>query len=182
MEHNIEVELRGLMAEEAFRALETRLKKEGVKCEEDDKDTYFFNVQKGTFKISDEKSRNQAKICLKVGDLETSALREVDLKIARTEVPAAIKLLVALGYEKYHLVPQKRANYFLPGAILSLKYTPDFQFHFEMESENLVDEKDIESEKAKLRKLCAEYGIVPMDPEEIAEHMKMIRKKIGFDA
>ncbi len=74
----------------------------------------------------------------------------------------------ALGYGEPHLVPQKRRNWFLPDATLSLKFTPDFRHHFELEGELLADESRTEGEKARLRAICGRYGLVPLEPEAIA--------------
>ncbi len=57
MTKTIEVELRGLMTGEQQEALAARVSSEGAAAEDDDKDTYFFNVPRGIFKICDEISK-----------------------------------------------------------------------------------------------------------------------------
>lgn len=76
MEKTIEVELRGLLTEKQYQSLTEHLVKEGVTFEFDDKDTYFFNVSRGVFKLCDEISKNQDKLSLKIGVLESGALKE----------------------------------------------------------------------------------------------------------
>jgi adenylate cyclase class IV len=181
MNHVIEVELRGLLTKEQYDSLIKRLEAEGILFEADDKDTYFFNVQKGIFKVCDEISKDQGKLSLKIGSEETGALKEKEIIITREQVPAFIEFFNALGYAEPHHVPQQRKNFFLKDATLSLKFTPDFQFHFELEGKLLEDETLVETEKKHLKDICDQYGIVPLQPEEITERVKEIRKRIGFD-
>lgn len=182
VKHTIEVELRGLLTHEQYDALIARLEREGTVAEEDDKDTFFFNFPRGIFKICDDISKNRAKLSLKIGSEETGALNEKEIIVGREQVKNFLDFFGALGYSEYHHVPQKRKNYFLDGATLSLKFTPDFQFHFELEGDILDDPGLVEDEKKRLRTICGTYDIVPMEPEEIAERVKEIRKRIGFDA
>ncbi len=181
MKNNIEVELRGLLTKKQYNAIKKRLKNEGVIFEVDDKDTYFFNVSSGVFKICDETSKDQGKISLKLGKEETGAMEELEICFKRDQVPLFLKFFKALGYTEYHLVPQKRTNFFLRDATLSLKYTPDFQYHFELEGKLLSSKLYIEAEKLRLQALCAHYGLIPMEPNEISKRVKEIRKRIGFD-
>ncbi|MFA4954044.1 MAG: hypothetical protein WC641_01905 [Patescibacteria group bacterium] len=181
MKHSIEVELRGLLTPEEYDALIKRLEREGVAFEADDKDTFFFNVPQGIFKVCDEISKDQGKLSLKIGSEETGALKEMEIVIKREQVPSFMEFFAALGYTEYHHVPQKRKNFFLKDSTLSLKFTPDFQYHFELEGELLDDEALVEEEKKHLKSICDQYGIVPLEPEEIAAKVKEIRKQIGFD-
>lgn len=176
----IEVELRGLMTEDQYQKLIRRLNEERVPVEADDKDTYFFNVPRGIFKVCDEVSKDQGKLSLKLGDEETGALQELEIPFDRAEVPQYLKFFAALGYDKFHLVPQKRQNFFLPDATLSLKYTEDFRHHFELEGELLEDEADVPAERERLKELCREYGLTPLEPAEIAARVAEIKKRIGF--
>lgn len=177
----IEVELRGLLTKAQYDSLVQRFKKEKVKFEEDDKDTYFFNVPDGVFKLCDEKSKNRGKISLKIGKEETGALEEIEIIIKRDQIKPFFNFFAALGYMDFHHVPQKRKNYFLDGAELALKFTPDFQYHFELEGELLSSAKQINKEKKKLLDICRHYKIVPLEPAEIASRIKEIRKRIGFE-
>ncbi len=181
MKHVIEVELRGLLTKEQYDALTRRLKDEGTAFEADDKDTYFFNVKNGIFKVCDEISKDQGKLSLKIGSVEMGALKEKEIVIPREQVPLFIDFFAMLGYADYHHVLQKRENFFLKEATLSLKFTPDFQYHFELEGALLEDENLIEQEKIRLKSICDGYGLLPMEPEEIAARIKEIRKHIGFD-
>jgi adenylate cyclase class IV len=177
----IEVELRGLLTQTEYEALGRRLAAEGVAAETDDKNTYFFNVNRGVFKVCDEISKGRGKLSLKIGSEETGALQEREIIIDRGLVPPFLEFFAGLGYAERHLVPQKRRNYFLEGATLSLKFTPDFQYHFELEGNLLEDESQVEGERQKLLGLCGAYGLIPLRPEEIVERVRAIRRRIGFD-
>jgi adenylate cyclase class IV len=177
----IEVELRGLLTKTQYNSLIQRLKKERVKFEKDDKDTYFFNVPDGVFKLCDEKAKSRGKISLKIGKEETGALEEMEIIIKRDQIKPFFNIFAALGYIDFHHVPQKRKNYFLNGAELALKFTPDFQYHFELEGELLNNVKQINKEREKLLDICHHYKIVPLEPAEIASRIKEIRQRIGFE-
>jgi adenylate cyclase class IV len=176
----IEVELRGLMSPEQYQSLIRRLNEEGVPVEADDKDTYFFNFPRGIFKVCDEISKDQGKLSLKIGSEETGALQEQEIVVGREQVPAFRNFFANLGYTDFHLVPQKRQNFFLPDSTLSLKFTEDFQHHFELEGELLEDESEVPAERERLKGICREYGLTPMEPEEIAARVQVIKKRLGF--
>lgn len=180
-EKSIEVELRGLLTEEQYNSLTEHLVKDGVAFESDDKDTYFFNVSSGIFKLCDEISKNQGKLSLKIGTLETGALDEQEIIFERSLVPAFLHFFANIGFAEHHLVPQKRKNYFLKDSVLSLKYTPNFEYHFELEGTLLSDESQIDAEKKRLQIICKHYGLIPLTSEELADRIKTIRKRIGFD-
>lgn len=176
----IEVELRGLMTAEQVAALVARLTAEGVASEADDKDTYFFNMTRGIFKVCDDLSKNQAKLSMKIGSEANGALEELEVPLEPAKVQSLIRFLSTLGLGDPHLVPQQRTNWFLDGATLSLKFTKDFQHHFEMEGRLLEDEAEVEAERQRLHGVCADYGLTPLTPQEIAARVAEIRKRIGF--
>ena len=178
----IEVELRGLLTPTQYHALQQRLLDEGVPCQADDKESYFFNFPRGVLKVCDEISQDRGKISLKLGKEAEGALEEHEIFISRDQVNAAITLLVACGYGEPHQVTQDRMNYALPTATLSLKFTEDFRHHFELEGEPVYDPSFVEEEKRRLRSICLEYGLVPLEPEEIEERVNSIKRRIGFDA
>lgn len=181
MRKTIEVELRGLLTEEQYNSLIEHLTKDGVAFESDDKDTYFFNVSSGIFKLCDEISKDQGKLSLKLGSEETGALKEQEIVFERKLVPDFLNFFANIGFAERHLVPQKRKNFFLKDSTLSLKYTPDFEYHFELEGTLLSDESQIDAEKERLQVICKHYGLVPLTSEELTERIKTIRKRIGFD-
>ncbi len=181
MKKSIEIELRGLLTEKQYNSLTERLTKDGVAFESDDKDTYFFNVSSGIFKLCDEISKDRGKLSLKIGSEETGALDEQEIIFERNLVPAFLHFFAEIGFAKHHLVPQKRKNYFLKDSTLSLKYTPDFEYHFELEGALLNNESQIDAEKERLQIICKHYGLTPLTSKEIADRIRNIRKRIGFD-
>ncbi len=119
---------------------------------------------------------------MKIGKEETGgALEEIEIVIRRDQIKPFFNFFAALGYIDYHHVPQKRRNYFFKNAELALKFTPDFQYHFELEGRLLRDSSQINKEKSRLRKICRHYGLTPLEPHEIASRIKEIRKRIGFE-
>lgn len=178
----IEVELRGLLTPEAYDALQQRLLDEGVSSEADDKETYFFRFPPGILKVCDEISKDRGKISLKIGEEAQGALQEREVLLPHDQVDATLDLFRAIGYGEPHQVTQKRTNYFLPTSTLSLKFTEDFRYHFELEGEPVFDPLLVEEEKLHLRQVCAEYGLVPLEPAEVEKRIKAIKERIGFSA
>lgn len=177
---NVEVELRGLLDEISYRALAERLESAGTEAERDDKDTYFYDVPSGIFKICDEISKNGAKLSAKIGKEETGAMEEIEIPFDRARVEDMRKCLSAAGLTRYHQVPQKRTNFSLDGCVLSLKHTPDFGFHFELEGKPAGNEDEAARELLRLQAICERIGISPMTPAEIAGRVIAIKERLGF--
>lgn len=175
---NFEVELRGQLSHQDFNRVKTFLdaNSNGVK---DNKLTYFFVTQKIILKVTDEISKDKAKITIKVGDETENILEEYEINIPRKSIPNAVKLFKTLGYSKINRVEQKRINYKYKGSHISLKHTPDWGLHFEVETKAKNKEEAAEK-KLELFKICKELGIFPMTPKEIKNKIKQINKSHNF--
>ncbi len=83
-----------------------------------------------------------------------------------------------LGFTKYHKVEQKRDNFLLKelDVELSLKYTPDFQYHFEIE---YLGSKIKSAKKIKdyLKEISNKFNIVPLEEKELLKRIQDIKKK-----
>ena len=173
-----EIELRGYLTKKQYIDLIKNLNLCGYTNEKDDKDSYFFIREKGIFKINDEISKNQAKISLKTGDEEKGRLYEKEITLDRRYVKDLLFVFKELGFTKYHKVKQKRDNFLLKDLDieLSLKYTPDFQHHFEIEyiGNKLKSEKSIIQ---YLKKMCDKFNIIPLSEKELFEKIKKIKNK-----
>lgn len=173
---NIEHELRGILSEEEFRILERRLEKEAIKITEDSKDTYFFVTPKGMILKIVKTKEGSNFISFKIGDETVGGLEEYEIPL-KENVEEALKLFNNLGL-KVNYVPQTRTNYFLEnGFEISMKYTPDWRYHFEIEY--MGEDKSLQSDEI-LRLLedeCAILNIKPMIPSEIQNFIHEINKK-----
>lgn len=175
----IEVELRGLMSNEKWLELVLNLKQRCDDYENDDKLSYFFVIANGILKVNDEITKNTAKIVYKHGDESNNILEEYEITIRRDEVDKAVNMFVNLGYKDVNEVDQKRINFKYKDTVISLKNTPDFGPHFEIEkkAKNISDAKSIKNE---LKKVCKELGLVPMTPKQIRELIVKVNNDHGF--
>lgn len=174
----LEVELRGVLNEKDFKRVGQCLQIADHK-EEDNKLTYFFVTEGFILKVTDEESKNKAKITVKVGDETKNILQEYEIEIDRKSVVDSVSILRALGFDKVNPVNQKRINYSYKNAEIALKYTPDWGYHFEVEKiVNDIDEVD--AARSELEDLCRELSIIPMTPAEIRTKITEINTLHGF--
>ncbi|MFH2029479.1 MAG: CYTH domain-containing protein [Bacteroidota bacterium] len=174
----VEVELRGILSEEEFDNLSNNLKKR-YSYERDNKKTLFYVTTGFILKIETKKELDTFFLIVKNGDETKNILEEIEVKLNISDLPKMIKILEILGYSKVNIVEQRRTNYFLEdNIVLSLKYTNDWGYHFEIEK--MVKLFEAEKTKKKLADKCGFFNIKFMDGIEIAGKINEINKKHGF--
>ena len=176
---NIEVEVRGLLTNEAYTRILSLLRKISDQEEEDNKTSYFFVIENGILKISDEETKNRAKISYKLGDESKNILHEYEIHISRSDVEKTIGVFKNLGFINVNEVPQKRINFKYKGAEISIKDTPDFGPHFEIEM-MAVNQEDADIKRKILIKLCDELGLKILFEQEIRDLIISVNTKHGF--
>ena len=173
---NIEHELRGLLSKEEFEALILRLEKEAVKIIDDSKDTYFFVVPEGMILKIVKSNDGREFISFKIGDETVGGLEEYEIPL-KDGIEDTLRLFGHLGLN-VNYVPQIRTNYFLENGLeISMKHTPDWGYHFEIEY--MREDQALNSEQI-LRLLedeCRILGLRPMSPNEIKHFIRTINKK-----
>lgn len=176
---NIEVELRGMMTNQDRLALLSFFHKKNIPIEKDNKISYFFVTNGFILKVSEETDKNQAKITVKSGDETKNILQEYEILIDKNDIEKALRLFIGLGYSKINRVAQDRMNIKYKGAEISLKYSEDWGFHFEIEkmASSVFEAKNI---KESLREICCELGLRPMNSREIKEKIESINRSHGF--
>lgn len=179
-----EIELRGLLTKKQYLSLFKKLGALGYTHEKDDKNSYFFERERGIFKLNDEISKNQAKLSLKLGDEEKGKLHECEVIFDRRYFKNLLFILKSVGFTRFHITKQKRDNFHLIDldVELSLKYSKSFKYHFEIEylGKQYKLEKDI---KKYLKEVCAKLEIKPMEEDELREAIAEIKRvqKIKLD-
>lgn len=172
-----EVELRGTLPESDFMLLSEELKK--YPNENDDKETYFYVTTGFILKIEIKESSKEATLVVKNGDETKNALEEIRVRLDPSDVPQMLKILEILGFSQVNIVKQKRINYFLEDdMVLSLKYTDDWGYHFEIEK--MSEQGKVENVKEILAQKCKQLKVKFMNTDEIAEKIREINKKHGF--
>lgn len=175
----IEVEVRGLLSKEKWLNLVSYLKQHSNKYEDDNKLSYFFVISNGILKVNDEITKKTAKIVYKYGDESKNILDEYEITINKKDVSKAVDMFVKLGYENVNKVPQKRINFKYKDAVFSLKDTPDFGPHFEIEKK-AKNKSDAIKKRVELKQMCKDLGIVPMSPKQIRDLIVKVNNDHGF--
>lgn len=174
MQKNIEVELRSLLSEKEFNDLNAFLLKHGKDLGKDDKDSHFFIFPDKLLKVTDNITKNNAKISLKLQRIGLgSDFEEIDIDIPRAEVSKAVKMFDLLGFKKYLYSYQNRHNYEYKGIEFAVKYTASWGFHCEMEL-MVSDRKEVPEALEQLHRVASELGLKIMTEEELKEFLAKI--------
>lgn len=174
----VEVELRGILSKEKFDILSNKIDGE-YSGKDDNKETYFYVTTDFILKIELRDNSREIFLVVKDGDETKNALEEIEIRLDSSDLHKLIKIFSILGYSKINIVKQKRRNYFLEdNIVLSLKYTEDWGYHFEIEK--IVDINDAEETKRILADRCKSFDLKFMNGPEIAEKINEINKKHGY--
>lgn len=176
---NIEVELRGVLTKDKYKKIIAYLKTVADNEEVDDKISYFFVIRGGILKISDEEFKNKAKISYKQGGESKSILEEYEIPIAREDVQKTIKVFKDLGFTNVNTVQQKRINFKYKGAEISIKDTPDYGPHFEIEM-IAKNQEDAKLKRKVLFEICKDLDLKTLSQQEIKDLIISINTKHGF--
>ena len=169
MKKNIEVELRSLIDERKFFDLKFFLAENGKDLGEDNKDTYFFLFSDKLFKITNNITKNNAKITLKLQKIGLgSDFEEIEVQFPCEDVEKVIRIFGILGFKDYQYSYQSRNNYLYKNIEFAIKYTVSWGFHCEMEI--MVNSKDCVPEAIKQMTLVAsELGLKIISDKELKE-------------
>jgi len=175
-----EVEIRGLLNKKEFFALKKKIETGCLSSEEDNKTSYFFIVTGFVLKVNDEVSKNKGVVILKIGHETGKIFEEIDFEFDHNFTNDMLRIFKLLGFEKVNKVPQIRYNYLLKNGIqLSLKHTPDFGYHFEIEL-TANSSKEAKQKKKLLTDFCKKYSLVPLNKDDIKKMVIKINRKHGF--
>jgi len=169
--NSIEIELRGFLTPEGKINLEKQLLNNGILGVEDNRDTTFYIIDRGTLKVA-KSSNGTAKLAFKKGDfVKDDGLVEIEIPIKPEDVEKMNSVLGYLGFNDIQITQQKRTNYDMGNGIeLSVKYSKDWGEHFEIDKV-IEDSQDEEKAKAELMDILKEYNLSIATEEEI-ENLK----------
>lgn len=173
--------MRGFLKKKDFFELRKRLEMDCVSFEIDHKVSYFFAVSGFILKINDEEAKKTAKIVMKLGHETGSVFEEIEVNMmSKDDIEKVLKIFSALGINEVNKVPQLRYNYFFTNSVtISLKHTPDFKYHFEVEGV-ANSSKIVGTIKRRLMELCGKYGLRYLSEAEMANVINRINTKRGF--
>lgn len=162
----IEVEVRGFLSKEEFETKLKEFQKISSSFEEDHRDTTFFMLPEATLKVTKMKSKNQSKISYKSGDIVSSVgQEEVELLIPITDYDKAVLIFTKLGLTDKQITEQIRYNFNIDGFEVSLKWSKDWEYHFEVEK--LVnDRSQMDNINSEIKEFCSKFKLKPLSEEE----------------
>lgn len=179
---NIEVEFRSIISESKFYEIEENLNDIATFLGEDDKNVFFCILENKLLKISDNVSKNSAKITLKLNEIGNGpAFEELEVYIDRKDVSTSLKIFENLGYTKYQKSFQKRKNYLYKGVTIALKYSEAWSYHIEFEI-IVNEENEIPVAEYNIKQLANELGINLMTDEELKEFTNNYNKSYSYES
>lgn len=173
----LEIELRWTINKQKYQDLNIYLQTNSHHFVKDNKISYFFVLESDhILKVVYEEDGSQF-LVLKEWDETKNILYEHKLPIQDTWTEM-VEILKIIWFDKVNKVIQERINYYFHDTIISLKYTEDRWYHFEIEyAGKLEDHAQIIS---YLYNICNELNIIPMTSEEIKMKIKEINIKHGL--
>lgn len=171
----IEIELRSMFSEEKFNSLKKFLDDKAEYLGQDDKDVHFYIFPDKLLKVTDNISKESAKLTLKLNRIgQGSDFEEIEFPIEREDVKKAVKMFTSLNMTDNVIHSfQSRHNYMYKGVELALKFSSEWKHHLELEI--VVDD---ESQKADAEKkiyvVAKELDVTIMTEEELKDFVKKV--------
>ncbi|MFJ4677221.1 hypothetical protein [Kitasatospora sp. NPDC088783] len=169
----VEIEMRARFDKETHAQLMDRLRKDGEDLGDDAKHIYFYVLPEQLLKVTDNTAAGTAKITLKGSKIgQGAAFHETEFAIAREDVPAAVKVFNALGFESaMHEAFNFRHNFRFQGVEIALKWSEAWGYHAEFEV--LLDDGASDAARdeasAQIVDVAAELGVTLMSEQELAD-------------
>lgn len=171
-----EVEIRGILTQEQYNALISRLNHQATSVEPDDRETTFFIIPDKTLKVTKNLSSQKAKVALKIGNIKTGEQEEIEMNIPFDEYKKAVKIFCALGFTEIQETKQRRINFAVENIVVSVKHSDDWGYHYEMDL-NVATEKKIPYARERLVELAKKLGLEVLTDEQIKNICDEIDKK-----
>ncbi|MGW6572874.1 CYTH domain-containing protein [Streptomyces xanthophaeus] len=169
----IEIEMRARFDKDAHEQLLARLTQEAEDLGCDDKNIFFYVLPDQLLKVTDNTAAGSAKITLKASKIgQGAAFPETEFAIGREDVPAAVRIFNALGFEDtMHQAFNQRHNFRFRGVEIAVKWSDAWGHHAEFEV-LLDDEASVTARDeavARIGAVADELGVHLMTEEELAE-------------
>ncbi|RMB83309.1 hypothetical protein [Streptomyces shenzhenensis] len=169
----VEIEMRARFAKDVRDQLVARLRTDGEDLGQDDKHIYFYVLPDQLLKVTDNTTAGTAKITLKGSKIgQGAAFTETEFPISRNDVPAAVKVFNALGFEPtMHEAVNFRHNFRFGGVEIAVKWSEAWGHHAEFEvllTDGASDADRTEAEAA-ITDVAASLGVSLMTEQELAD-------------
>jgi adenylate cyclase class IV len=166
----LEIEKRGFLTEEKYKWLHDFLDKNGKNLGEDDKDVVYYIYSDKLLKVVNNITKKTAKVSLKMNKIgEGSVFPETEVHFDQNDFDKLKYVFdVIASPQNVKAGEQKRSNYEYKGCEISVKWSPDWSFYFEIEK--MVDGPDgVEQVEKEIHSIADELGIVILTEEELKE-------------
>ena len=174
IEKIIEVELRSLLNEKQFTDLNDFLIKNGEDLGEDHKDSHFFIFPDKLLKVTDNITKNNAKITLKLQRIGLgSDFEEIDVNFSREDAKKVVRIFDILGFKNYLYSYQNRHNYLYKNVEFAVKYTASWGFHCEMEI-MVTNKNEVSNAVKQITKVATELNLKVMHDDELKKFLAKI--------
>jgi len=174
---SIEIEFWAMFDEAKYNQLGDLLNSVAQDLGEDDKNVYFFILPAKLLKVSNNISKQTAKITLKLEKIgKGNAFEELEIPISPDEVDKSVHLFKELGFDYIVESFQKRHNYLYEGVELALKYSKDWGYHLELEIV-VDDESKKDAAIAMIKRVAEKLKVTLMTNEELLEFTKKFEKQ-----
>lgn len=171
---NIEIELRSLIDERKFIELNKFLEEKAKDLGEDNKDTYFFLFPDKLLKVTNNITKESAKITLKLNKIGVgSHFKEIEIPISPKDVENMVTAFKLIGFSNNQYSFQFRHNYLYKNVEIAVKYTQSWGFHVELEVMISEDENKTEAYN-KINTVANELGLAIMSNQELKEFTSKI--------
>ena len=169
---SIEIEMRARFDKDEHDQLVDRLQRDGKDLGQDDKHIYFYVLPDQLLKVTDNTAAGTAKITLKGSKIgQGAAFEETEFPIAREDVPAAVKVFNALGFQDtMHEAFNFRRNFQFRDVEIAVKWSEAWGYHAEFEV--LLRDGATQAERDgagdRIAEVASELGVTLMTEEELA--------------
>ncbi len=166
---NIELEYRALVSKDEHATLLEFLRVRGKDLGEDDKNVFFFILPDKLLKVVDNKSKNTAKIVLKLNKIGFgSDFEEIEISIDPSDVEKSVGVFKALNFIEVQESFQKRHNFEYKGVEIAVKYSDEWGYHVELEI-LLSDRSRMSEAEKQIHAVAEELALKIMSDEELRE-------------
>ncbi|MER7508955.1 hypothetical protein ABTX82_11420 [Streptomyces lavendulae] len=169
----IEIEMRARFDKDAYDQLLDRLTTQAEDLGCDDKNIFFYVLPDQLLKVTDNVAADSAKVTLKASKIgQGAAFPETEIAIGREDVPAAVRIFNAIGFEgAMHQAFNQRHNFRFRGVEIAVKWSEAWGHHAELEV--LLDEAAgstaQEEAAARIRNVADELGVRLMTEQELTD-------------
>ncbi|MFE2496872.1 hypothetical protein [Streptomyces scopuliridis] len=169
----VEIEMRARFTKEAHDQLIVRLEADGEDLGRDDKHIYFYVLPDQLLKVTDNTAAGTAKITLKGSRIgQGAAFAESEFTIAPADVPTAVKVFNALGFETaMHEAFNFRRNFRFGDVEIAVKWSEAWGYHaeFEVLLDDAASDAARDEATAKITDVATELGVALMTEQELAD-------------